>query len=189
MNDRELLRAWADSGDVDSLGVFLGRYQTSLLRFVRHYLRDDDAAQDIVQETFLRVARSPQRLLDVTSCHNWLLRVARNLSVDHLRSSIRERRHAEASTPCRAAEASQNEHSQPAEFLLARREREIRVRSEIDRLPSRLRELVLLKMQESKSYREIAEITGLSVTNVGYLLHQAMKTLSHRLRDLREDLP
>ena len=45
---------------------------------------------------------------------------------------------------------------------------------------------MLLKVQEGKSYREIAEITGLTTTNVGYLIHQAMKTLKTRLEDLRE---
>ena len=46
---------------------------------------------------------------------------------------------------------------------------------------------MLLKVQEGKSYREIAEITGLTVTNVGYLIHQAMQTLKVRLEDLREN--
>ena len=50
-------------------------------------------------------------------------------------------------------------------------------------LKPRYRELVILKVQEGKSYREIAEITGLSATNVGYLLHQAMKALSLKLKD------
>ena len=44
-------------------------------------------------------------------------------------------------------------------------------------------------MQEGKSYKEIAEITGLTVTNVGYLLHQAMKSLSGRLRAHEGEAP
>ena len=51
-----------------------------------------------------------------------------------------------------------------------------------------LKEIMLLKVQESKSYREIAEITGLTVTNVGYLVHQALQILRQRLRDLREEI-
>ena len=58
---------------------------------------------------------------------------------------------------------------------------------EIDRLRPKLKEVMLLKVQESKSYREIAEITGLTVTNVGYLVHQAMQALKLKLKDLRED--
>ena len=48
-------------------------------------------------------------------------------------------------------------------------------------------QIMLLKIQEAKSYREMAGITGLTVTNVGYLVHQAMQTLKHRLKDLREE--
>ena len=65
MTDQDLLQAYVDSSDVDSLGTFLGRYQESLVRFVSGFLQDDSAAQDIVQETFLRVAKQPKRLLDV----------------------------------------------------------------------------------------------------------------------------
>ena len=74
----------------------------------------------------------------------------------------------------------------PAIDRLEKSERIVRVRSEIDRLRPRLRMVMLLKVQEGKSYREIAEITGLTTTNVGYLIHQAMKTLKTRLEDLRE---
>jgi len=185
MTDQDLLQAYVDSSDVDSLGTFLGRYQESLVRFVSGFLQDDSAAQDIVQETFLRVAKQPKRLLDVASCHNWLLSVARNLSVDHLRKKIRRRKHTSA---YQEEVAHVQEAAEAADAEVSRVEVRDRVRREIDRLKPRLRELMLLKVQEGKSYREIAEITGLSVTNVGYLIHQAMGTLKFRLKDLRETL-
>jgi len=99
MTDRDLLRAHIDLREVDRLGAFLGRYQESLVRFVANYLRDDTVARDIVQEMFRRVARHPKRLLEVTSCHNRLLSMARNLSVDHLRKKIRRRKHTGAGQP------------------------------------------------------------------------------------------
>lgn len=185
MSDQDLLRAFVDSRDPESLTVFMGRYQESLVRFVANLVQDDGVAQDIVQETFLRVARRPRRLLDVGNCHNWLLAVARNLSVDHLRRVVRRRKHARALAEEQARQAAVESPTREAE----RREVRQRVRDEIQRLRPRLRELMLLKVQEGKSYREIADITGLSVTNVGYLLHQAIKTLAVRLRDLRESLP
>jgi RNA polymerase sigma-70 factor (ECF subfamily) len=183
MSDQDLLRSYVDSQDADLLGALLARYQDSLVRFVTRFIHDSSAAQDIVQETFLRVARRPTRLLGVASCHNWLLSVARNLSVDYLRRKVRLKRQAEALADRRAQEAAAVE---PAESGIEREELRAQVRSEIFALPPRLRELVLLKVQEGKSYREIAQITGLSVTNVGYLLHQAMKTLAPRLRRILE---
>ena len=183
MTDQDLLRAYVHSQDVDFLGVFLGRYEGPLMRFVANFLRDESAAQDIVQETFLRVAKKPSKLLDVSSCHNRLLKIARNLSIDHLRRLARNRKHSRALEYEAARSAAA---AVPAIDRLEKSERMARVRSEIDRLRPRLRMVMLLKVQEGKSYREIAEITGLTTTNVGYLIHQAMKTLKTRLEDLRE---
>jgi len=184
MTDRSLLEAYADSGDTECLGILLKRYETSLIRFVSNFLGDEGVAQDIVQETFLKVARRPGKLLGVRSLHNWLLKVARNQSIDHLRRVIRQRRHKENLQQEATRQAAQVE---TASEKLEQTERSARVRIEINRLRPRLKEVMLLKVQESKSYREIAEITGLTVTNVGYLVHQAMQTLKTNLRDLRED--
>lgn len=183
MTDQELLRAYVVGHDVQSLGIFLGRYQDSILRFVARLLRDDDVAQDVVQETFLRVARHPKPLLKVESCHNWLLRVARNIGMDHLRRVSRHRKHAES--VARHAESSLAAAAAVAEpvAVVERQELQKMVRAEIDRLPPRQRELLLLRVQEKKSYKEIAEIAGLTATNVGFILHQAMKALSTRLKD------
>lgn len=179
MTDRELLLAYTESDDGDALGVFVSRYQSTLLRFVSKLLGDREAAQDVVQETFLQVARNPKRLLDVQSHHNWLLRVARNIGISHLRRKARARKHTEVFAGRAAARARESEK----ETATALEEEETRslVRAEINRLAPRHREVLLLKVQEEKSYREIAEITGLTVTNVGYLLHQAVKDLSRRL--------
>lgn len=184
MTDRTLLEAYADTGDSECLGIFLKRYETSLIRFVSNFLGDEGIAQDIVQETFLKVARRPGKLLGVNSFHNWLLKVARNQSIDHLRRVIRQRRH---SSKLQREAASQVAQADTVIEALEHSERSARVRAEIDRLRPKLKEVMLLKVQESKSYREIAEITGLTVTNVGYLVHQAMQALRSSLRDLRED--
>jgi RNA polymerase sigma-70 factor (ECF subfamily) len=187
MTDQELLRTYAESRDADSLGAFVARYQGSLVRFAGRLLGDADAAQDVVQETFLQVARYPKRLLGVHSCHNWLLRVARNIGVSRIRRDSRARKHAEAfrETARQRAES----HAQAQAQALETEEVRAQVRAQIDRLSPRYREVLLLKVQEEKSYREIAEITGLTVTHVGYLLHQAMKDLTRRLRAQKDLAP
>ncbi|MBN1444342.1 MAG: RNA polymerase sigma factor [Planctomycetes bacterium] len=185
MTDQELLRAYAEASDAESLGAFVLRHQDSLVRFVSGFLQDRVAAQDIVQETFLRVARSPGKLAGVESPHNWLLRVARNLSVDHVRRTLRGRRKMREYAERRAWQTAAAE---PDDREVERDEARERVRAEIQRLAPRLKELMLLKVQEGKTYREIAEITGLTITNVGYLLHQAMRTMARRLNGLEERL-
>ena len=61
------------------------------------------------------------------------------------------------------------------------------MRKEIHRLEPRQREVLLLRIQEGKSYKEIAEITDLTATNVGFILHQTMRSLSPRLRQEGEE--
>jgi len=183
MTDQDLLRAYVETSDRDSLGAFLERYQNSLMRFVGKLLGDADAAQDVVQETFLEVARHPRRLLDVDSCHNWLLRVARNIGIDRIRRDARARKHTEAFGQTAAGAVVEA----PSRAMEAEEVRGV-VRAAIAGLSARHRELLLLKVQEEKSYREIAEITGLTVTNVGYILHHAMKKLAANLNHARGEL-
>lgn len=186
MTDHELIGSYCRSSDAAALALFVGRYQMSLVRFAEKLVGDRDAAQDVVQETFLRVAERPARLLDVDSPHNWLLRVARNIGIDWIRKRSRIERHARAAGE--ALEARAHERDATAAQALEREELRAQVRAEIARLRPRYREILLLKVEEEKSYREIAQITGLSVTNIGYLLHTAMKILQTRLRKRKEDL-
>jgi RNA polymerase sigma-70 factor (ECF subfamily) len=181
MTDQELLLAYDQSRDVESLGTFVERYQNPLLRFASRMLSDETAAQDVVQEAFLRVARDPRRLLKVENCHNWLMRIVRNICIDHIRKAVRQRK-AMKEMAARAEDVTVTSSETSPEAALEREETHALVHQAIASLKPRYRELVILKVQEGKSYREIAEITGLSATNVGYLLHHAMKALSHRLR-------
>lgn len=176
MTDHQLVEAYAGRQDCQAFGVFVSRHEGTLLRFAASFLRSDSLAQDVVQEAFLRAARDPHRLLQRTSDgwseRNWLLKVVRDLSVDSLRRGASERKAV-------AALAAGTETSAPPPDVAAEAaEESARVRAALDRLPERLRELLILKVREHKSYKEIAQITGLSVTNVGFLLHQAMKKLA-----------
>ncbi len=187
MTDQDLLRAYVDDRDAESFGTLVCRYEGPVLRFTTRLLGDPEAAQDVLQETFLEVLKRPQRLLKVESCHNWLLKVARNLGVDHIRRQARQRKHTAAVAERRHAATAASPTAPDA--LLERRETVDRVHKEIRGLPPRDREVVLLRIQERKSYREIAEITGLTATNVGFILHKALKRLSRRLRDIRDVEP
>ncbi len=186
MSDRELLSAFVKQSDVQFFDQFVRRYQDPLLRFAVKFLGDSEMAQDVVQEAFIRVAREPSRLLKVSSCHNWLLKVVRNIGIDHVRKSARYRKHTQAAESSVRARIEEREDARdPSSSLETRETREL-VKDAVDELNPQQREIFLLKVSEGKTYREIAEITGLTATNVGYHLHHIMKKLADRLR--REDL-
>lgn len=185
MTDRQLIEAYAGRRDSLAFGEFVGRHESALLSFASAYLRDETLAQDVVQEAFLRAARDPHRLLkhqdNQTSGRNWLLKVVRDLSIDSLRKKATERR-------AMSGKAEVTETSAPGpDVMMEAQEQAQATRDAIDRLRPRLRELLILKVRENKSYKEIAEITGLTVTNVGFLLHQAMQELQKEVRGPRTE--
>lgn len=157
----------------------VAEYEGPLLRYATRILQDAAGAQDVVQNTFLKMFKSwPDAMAPSPQLSSWLYRVAHNCAVDHVRKE--SKRHAihlihmkdrEEIVPPDRGEGFQT--SEATE----------RIRKALGILNLRERELVILKVYEEKSYKEIAEITGLTGTNVGYILHHAMKKLSAALRE------
>ncbi len=125
-----------------------------------------DRAEEAVQETYLRLCRQPPELLE-GRVRAWLFKVCRTRIIDMQRAQ-----------PSAAWPIEEQVGDAPsAEMLVEGNETMGRLQSLVELLPERQRELLHLKIHGQLSYREIAETTGLSVSNVGYLLHQAMQTL------------
>lgn len=159
------------------------RYEGPLLRYAGHVLNDADAAQDVVQEAFIRLLHHWKEPLDpCAKLSNWLYRVAYNCAVDYLRKRTRQRllyrRFADEIAPAVPPDRGRG-------FRIG--EAAARAAAALDTLPMRERQLVILKVYEEKSYKEISAITGLTVGNVGYILHHAMKKLAAVLQ--REGQP
>ena len=160
-------------------------YQTRLLRYVARLLGNASAAEDVVQETLVRLARRWREPVEPSPrLQGWLYRVAHNEAVDHIRREARRdalhRRHAAEREPF-----APDDPARPAGE--ASGERGESVARALAGLSERERNLVTLKVYEGKSYKEIAEICGLSVGNVGFILHQAMRKLASRLASGEEE--
>lgn len=160
----------------------LARYERPLLGYAAVRCGDHSLAQDAVQETLLRFIRhSPQG--DVESLGPWLFTACRNVLTDFRRKSPRSpvtnsssgSPPADVSEDSRAAEAVSPE-STPDE-VLADKETTRALRQLITALPETQQQVVRLKFETGLAYRDIAAATGLSIANVGWLLHQAVTTL------------
>ncbi len=164
------------STDASSLvRTAVDRHQAPLLRYAARLLGGDvDRARDVVQDTFVRLMAQRR---DQVEGHlaEWLFTVCRNRALDVLRKEGRMKRFAEG----------QMEHLSAPEPRpgreLERAEQQAAILRLIDRLPPNQQEVVRLKFQNGFSYQEISRITELSVGNVGFLLH-------HAIRALRRDL-
>ncbi len=155
----------------------LQRYERPLVRYAAGITCDPERARDVVQETFLKLCREPRSKVEPYLAE-WLFRVCRNRALDVLRKENRvEPLEAEDLERCATGELS------PAGEL-ERRETTGQILGLIQQLPKNQREVVRLKLQEGFRYEEISRITGLSVSNVGFLLHTALKTVRRKLNTL-----
>lgn len=146
-------------------------HQAPLVRYVARLLGGDLArAQDVVQDAFVRLWRQSEA--DVRGhVVEWLYTVCRNRAVDVVRKEGRMRAFAEGE-----AENVTAAGTRPGRALEAEETRAA-VLGLIERLPPNQQEVIRLKFQSGFSYKEISRITKLSVSNVGYLIHMAVKQL------------
>ena len=160
-------------GEVEAFDGLVERHQTSLLRFASGILRDPTRAEDIVQESFLRLLRNGPEIGSEGSLGPWLFRVCRNLAYDVIKMETREQaRRLKATLPEPPTPDANSEH---AEVLSL-------VKQEMELLPSREREALWLKVHQGMTYKQIGDVLGVKPGTVGWLVHQGLDRLTSRLR-------
>ena len=151
-------------------------FEAPLVRYATRLLRDAEAARDVVQDVFLRLCRQSPASLD-GRLREWLFAVCRNRAIDHLRKEGRMHPVANPVDPAAATDQP------PPLRLLESAEQGDALADAVRALPARQQELVQLRFGAGLSYREIASVTSLSVGNVGYVLHMAMRALRTQLAE------
>jgi RNA polymerase sigma factor (sigma-70 family) len=169
--------------DAISMGIeaIMQEHERPLLRYASRILNDVNAAQDVVQDTFIKLHevwdsdKRPNQNLS-----SWLYRVAHNKAVDYIRKESRLRLLHEK----QADDPALGESSESKKRAVDREESMQLALEQIKTLEPREQQILVLRLQEGQSYRAIAEITDLSVGNIGYILHHAVKKLSDQLKNL-----
>ncbi len=140
------------------------------MRYASRLLGDPDRGGDVVQDTFLRLCREkPARIRGHVA--EWLFTVCRNRAFDILKKEKRMQPLPEGGLETQAGSLPSPER------LLAAKEGVSEVLKVLDTLSANKQEVVRLKFQNGLSYREISRITGLTESNVGFLLHTALKEI------------
>ena len=148
----------------------LSEYEKPLMGYAFSMLRDVDKSRDAVQDTFIKLSQQdPESIREAVKA--WLFTVCRNRALDMMRKDRRM-----ISVESTALEMVDSEVPSPAE-MAAKRDAHGRALAMLDQLPENQREVIRLRFQNDLSYREISEITDLSVGNVGFLLHTGLKHL------------
>lgn len=152
----------------------LRQYEGRLVQYAQRITGDPERARDVVQETFLKLCQEDAAAVD-GHLAQWLYTVCRNQALDVRRKESRMTTLAEP--PVLEPDRRQPEAWQAAED----RDEVDRILTELARLPANQQECIRLKLQHGLSYREISGVTGLSVSNVGFLLHTGLKTIRERM--------
>jgi len=132
---------------------------------------DIDSARDCVQDAFLRLCCESQSHVE-GHVDAWLFKTCRNRAMDQHR---REARMSTLSDSSVLANVAANVE-EPANHLVQLDDQQ-RLQQQIDQLPNREQEILALRLGQGLSYKQIAEVMDLSVSNVGVLIHQAVSRL------------
>ena len=176
LDDSEVVRAFLD-GDERAFGELVKRYDGRLVNFVYRTVGDRERAQDLVQETFVRVYRHLRRFDQSKKFSTWIYTIAGNLAKNELRNRSRNplilfqtiRRNWEADhRPLEWEDSS----FKPDDLYRRRFLKEL-VEKAVVELPEHHRIVFVLRELEGKTYEEIAEITGCNLGTVKSRLNRA----------------
>lgn len=167
------------AGDDSALNELINRHREPLHRFVFRYLRDDATVRDVVQETFVRVYFKAAKFRPRSSVKTWVYTIALNLCRDQGRWLGRHRGNVSMDAPVRddqprleVADDAPVPSAKAAEsdrfFLLQRG---------IDRLPQKLKEVLILYSLEERSQQEVAELLGITLKAVETRVYHAKAKL------------
>jgi RNA polymerase sigma-70 factor, ECF subfamily len=175
-NDAELMARLA-AGQTSALGELARRHQGRVLELAFRTLGHWDLAEDVAQETFLRVYQAAKRYQPQAKFTTWLSRIVINLCFDEQRRWARSTAPLDAVAPegVPASHANSVERKEIAEL----------VRTAVQELPDRQRVVIVLYRYEGLNHAQISEVTGWSLSAVESLLVRAYATLRGKLAKIR----
>ena len=183
LSDRVLLNNYL-SGDRSAISELIERHSQRVRNYIGMMVKDDDVADDIFQETFIKAVRviDEGRYTDSGKFLSWVLRIAHNRVLDYFRreKSSRQLNEAEAGYDVlgtlRIAEPT-------AEDRLVQGEMEQTIRSLIDLLPEEQQEVVRLRYYSKLSFQEIAEHTDVSINTALGRMRYALINLRRLIKE------
>jgi RNA polymerase sigma-70 factor (ECF subfamily) len=165
------------AGDTSSFELLMRRHNQRLFRVARAVTRNDDEAEDVVQETFVRAFAGLAKFQGRSSVVTWLSRIAFHEALRRRRRR-RRARVVDGLDPARCEAATEPAE---ADAVTASETRKVLTEA-IDLLPAALRVVVVLRLVEGLSTRETAESLRISESNVKVSLHRARQMLFETIR-------
>ena len=193
----ELLMVAYQQGDVRAFEVLLTRHRKPIYNFILRYVGSRETAEDLMQETFLRVIKGADAYQRQAKFTTWLYTIARNLCVDQSRRAKHRRAQSLDAPMNSSAESGTLLDVLPAPGIGSDRETEsrslhLRMHEALHRLSDEQREVFLMREFLDMPFKEIAEVVGVPENTVKSRMRYALEKLRLELdeyKDLAKALP
>jgi RNA polymerase sigma-70 factor, ECF subfamily len=168
-------------GDPDAFDALLARYQNRVYRYLLRLTANDALADDLFQDTWLKVITRIHRYDERRPFEPWLFSVARNVAIDHLRKT----------SPQSLDEPSESGESRGGQLAAAEpgtldrlldHERQALLARRLAELPALYREALTLRFEEEMSFEEIADVLAAPLSTVKSRVQRALVLLRKRMR-------
>lgn len=183
LSDQALLNSYL-AGDRSAISQLIDRHSARVRDYIRMMVKDRDVADDILQETLIKVVRviDEGRYADSGKFLSWVLRIAHNQVIDYFRSQRNNRTVGESDSgynvlgTLRFADGT-------AEDRMISEQIEADVRRLIDCLPQEQREVVMLRYYSGMSFQEIADQTEVSINTALGRMRYALINLRKMIKE------
>ena len=185
----------AQQGREPAYRELIRRYERPVFSLVYRMVRDRELAEDLTQDTFVKVLSHIEKYRSEFKFSSWLFKIANNVAIDHLRRrqldtiSMEGSPHATTSELAEATTIELPTHGETPLQELEARELGSEIEKAIGRLRPEYRACILLRHVEDKSYEEIAATLDLPLGTVKTYIHRARHELRLLLEHLKEDGP
>ena len=176
MSDQELVSLYL-SGQEKALAMLINRHKDKMFTSVYMLVRDRSLAEDILQDAFVKIVSTLKtgRYNEEGKFIQWAMRIARNLVIDHFRK-------AKKMPMVNDSEGNDvfsyiNVYEENQEDFVIRNEKEDKIRRLIEELPSEQREVLVLRHYAELSFKEIADLTNVSINTALGRMRYALNNL------------
>jgi len=174
------------AGGRQAFDRLVDKYQKPIINFVYRFTGSRADAEDLAQETFIKVYNAAANYVPSAKFTTWLYRIASNISIDYLRkrktsgnpASLDEQLETEDG---KVQQRAADEKIRPVDSAMESEETEKQVQAALQSLPENQRAAIILKIYEDRPYSEIAAMIGVSISSVESLLFRARQELKKKL--------
>ena len=168
LNDLELLNRYS-VGEEDAISEIIDRYKKRVFDYIRNMVKSEALADDIFQETFIKIVKSlnENRYVESGKLLSWMLRIAHNQVIDHFRKNKSEAKVSYDNGDVNILNNKNLVDSNVEDRIIEKQQHQT-IRRLVERLSAEQKEVVILRHYHGLSFKEIAEKTGVSInTSLG----------------------